>query len=789
MDASLSDVRLRENSNSLQNTTYQLGKTVFVRIDSGLVSINAAKLIAHYARNAQTFTERIHRLIGISLIRFICPVICLWDKTLGTRLLHFPLRGMSRDRLDLLGEEYFQYKLCALVKPEGIALINQLLAGGSRVVLVSGELDHLLCPLARYLRVDNLVSNRLEFRNGRTTGRLISPVLPYSRLKTWWKTKLKSLGPQGLPTTDLEQQIQSTSRKWKGIPAPVVNFSHRKKFFPDLSIRRTLAGKHILLIGGTGFIGKVWVSMLLHDLPEIGRIYLLIRRQASRTALQRFEKIIAESPTFASFHDRFGDRLADFLMERVEVLEGDISALNFGLDEKTFRRLCNNLDLVVNSAGLTDFNPDLGLAMTTNVDGVLHVTKFLKHCRRAALLHVSTCFVNGRTDGRVPEELLPNYTPAGNPDFDASREREFIHHSIQSINKKATTRPIVDQVRLKVKSRQSNVVDSSRLIRKERNRWIRDQGIEFGIQRAHHWGWPNIYTFTKSIGESILATEDLPIAIVRPSIVESSISQPFRGWNEGVNTTAPLSYLLSTYFRQLPSNKRKRLDVIPVDLVCRGLTLISAALIQRRHERVYHLATSATNPTDMRRTIELTCLAHRKYYRSLEGLEHWLRARCDTIPVSKTRYRHASLPRLRTMLQGLQHLLGILPVKNESLTRKQRALDRVYKVIELYQPFILDNEYIFAADHIRELGAALPSNEVEVFGYHPERIDWYDYWINLHVPALRRWTYPIIEGRRPETGLLPRNFQLPTRSTSGSSTNDPGSALADTLRQTRQNGS
>jgi hypothetical protein len=44
--------------------------------------------------------------------------------------------------------------------------------------------------------------------------------------------------------------------------------------------------------------------------------------------------------------------------------------------------------------------------------------------------------------------------------------------------------------------------------------------------------------------------------------------------------------------------------------------------------------------------------------------------------------------------------------------------------------------------------------------YDAERIDWYDYWINLHVPALRRWTYPLIEGRRPETGLLPRSFKL-----------------------------
>ena len=88
-------------------------------------------------------------------------------------------------------------------------------------------------------------------------------------------------------------------------------------------------------------------------------------------------------------------------------------------------------------------------------------------------------------------------------------------------------------------------------------------------------------------------------------------------------------------------------------------------------------ATSATNPADMRRTIELTCLAHRKYYRSLEGLEHWLRARCDTISVSKRRYRHVSLPQWRTVLQALQRLSGLLLLRNESLTRKQRALERV----------------------------------------------------------------------------------------------------------------
>src|SRR5262249_45308641 len=150
----------------------------------------------------------------------------------------------------------------------------------------------------------------------------------------------------------------------------------------------------------------------------------------------------------------------------------------------------------------------------------------------------------------------------------------------------------------------------------------------------------------KSLAESLIVRRgrDLPIAVVRPSIVETSIAEPFRGWNEGINTSAPLSYLLGTYFRQLPTNERKCLDIIPVDLVCRGLTLIGAALISRCHQPLYQLATSATNPCDMGRSIELTGLAHRKHYRAQQGLEHWLRSKFDTIPVSKSRYQRLSVP-------------------------------------------------------------------------------------------------------------------------------------------------
>ena len=269
------------------------------------------------------------------------------------------------------------------------------------------------------------------------------------------------------------------------------------------------------------------------------------------------------------------------------------------------------------------------------------------------------------------------------------------------------------------------------------------------MARAAELGWPNTYTLTKSLAESLIASHGagLPIAVVRPAIVETSVAEPFVGWNEGINTSASLSYLLGTSFRQLPTNERKRLDIIPVDSVCRGMTLIGAAIIEGRHEPLYQLATSVTNPCDMRRSIELTSLAHRRHYRAQEGLEYWLRLRLDAIPVSKERYQRMSAPAQKTIVKSIQRIMSPLPLKKTPLVRAERNLERVEKLIKLFEPFILHNEHDFAADNVERLSHALVEEEKSAFGYDTRSIDWWGYWINIHIPALRKWTYPLIEGR------------------------------------------
>ena len=744
---------------------------VYWRVEGSLLELTTVRPVAFFTWNAQTFAARWVRRGAVLLTALLRPFLYALNRTFATRAVYSVLRGISRDRLDLLGEEYFQYKLKPNLKSDGVNQLKSLIDSGVATVLVSQGLDHVMRPLARYLGVKAIIANRLDFRDGIATGRLLEPVIRPRGIFA----RISSAGPDGCRSlTRLARDLGSTSEALQRavVPAerirprperPIVYFDSHRRDAP-LSVRAALRAKHILLIGFTGFIGKVWLVNTLLDLPEIGRIYLLIRRQKSNPAQKRFAKLVEESPVFDPLYERYGAGLTHFLKERVEVVEGDVTQPGLGLGETASATLLQKLDLIINSSGLTDFNPDLRDALNTNVDAAVNILEFIRQSDHAGLLHLSTCYVAGALDGRVSESVAANYNPAGLRDFDAEREWQALHALVEQTEARAESGEVTEQLRRLAMSKEHAAKDLhgaalENQIRKNRFRWLRNEMTEVGSRRAKELGWPNTYTLTKSLAESLLAIRGagLPIAIVRPAIVESSVAQPFRGWNEGINTSAALSYLLGTFFRQLPTNERKRLDVIPVDAVCRGMTLIGAAIIERRNDLVYQLATSVTNPCDMRRSIELTSLAHRKHYRAQEGMEYWLRLRFDAIPVSKERYNRMSAPAQRAIIRSIQAITAPLPLKKVPLARADRNLEKVEKLIELFEPFILHNEHDFVADNVEKLSYLLPPQERERFGYDTLSLDWWDYWINIHIPALRKWTYPLIEGR-PLEARPPRNL-------------------------------
>jgi thioester reductase-like protein len=761
--------------NLIHNSSGEISSArVYWRVEGSLLELTTVRPIAFFSWNAQTFIERWMRRGLVLLMAVLRPFLYAANRVFATRVVHTVLRGVSRDRLDLLGEEYFQYKLKPQLKIAGVKELKGLIGSGFEVVLVSQGLDHVMRPLARHLGTKWVIANRLEFRDGIATGRLVDPVIRPRGVFA----RITGAGPDGRRNAvqlvqdlslrgvdELQSAVIPAVRQLPVLSHPIVHF-HGGGEVRRLSVREALAGKHVMLIGVTGFIGKVWLVNMLMDLPEIGRIYLLIRRQKSNPAQQRFEKLVEDSPVFDPLYKRYGAGLARFLRERVEVVEGDVSQPDLGLVPGSSEFLRKRLDLIINSSGLTDFNPDLRDALLTNVDAAVSIVEFVRNSDHAGLLHLSTCYVAGARDGRVGEALRPNYTPAGLANFDADAEWHSLHELVKDAVEEAESVEVTEELRQQAleKEHASKDLRGAALehqIRKNRVRWLRNYLTEAGKKRANELGWPNTYTLTKSLAESLIHKNGtgLPIAIVRPSIVETSVEKPFLGWNEGINTSAALSYLLGTFFRQLPSNERKRLDVIPVDSVCRGMTLIAAAIVERRNAQVYQLATSVTNPCDMRRSIELTSLAHRKHYRAQEGMEGWLRLRFDAIPVSKQRYERMSAPAQKAIIKSIQLIMSPLPLRKTPLARAERNLEKVEKLIELFKPFILLNEHDFVAENVEKLSYALAPEEQADFGYDTRSIDWWEYWINIHIPALRRWTYPLIEGR-PLEARPSRSFQL-----------------------------
>jgi nucleoside-diphosphate-sugar epimerase len=549
-----------------------------------------------------------------------------------------------------------------------------------------------------------------------------------------------------------------------------------------LSIHESYADRHVLLTGASGFLGKVWLAMMLDRVPEIGRIYVLLRPKALRSARDRFEKIVQTSPAFRALHERYGPDLSRFISERVEVIDGDIAAAGLDVDPAIAERLRRDLDLVVNCAGLVDFDPDLREALSTNVDGTIYVADFVATCERAALVHISTCYVAGTRSGRIDERLIPDYAPNDQP-FDANAELADARAAIDRIVAEYDGPERSAELHLDVlKHIRERGLDTNNdtlvrnVTRRLRRAAVKDAMIAEGQARAKRWGWTNIYTYSKSLAESVLAgyRGRVRFTILRPAIVESALTYPFPGWNQGFNTTGPLSYVLGGWLRELPMRRGNPFDIVPVDYVCNAIAIAGAAILKGEHAEVYQCGTSDKNRLTIDRACELTALAHRKHLRRRGDsvVDRVVLSRWDGVP--STLDHTLSVPNLREATKGFAKLMRELPRRwpKALLRRAQRAakradeldekLDTIEHLIELYLPFIHDHFFVFVTDALIDHQVVEPE-----FRFDPASLDWRRYWIDVHIPGLRKWSYPLIENKTPESYTPRHPFTFTQAPTTG----------------------
>jgi 1-acyl-sn-glycerol-3-phosphate acyltransferase len=518
----------------------------------------------------------------------------------------------------------------------------------------------------------------------------------------------------------------------------------------ELSLLRALAGKRVLIAGATGFIGKVTLAMLLDRCPDLGCVYILLRQRAGESAGARLTRMIAGSPAFDPLRAAHGEGSDEFVRDKLVAIAGDVTQPGWGIASDDLARLAG-VDVIVNISGLVSFNESLDESIAVNAEGARNAA-LLAVRLRTRLVQVSTAYVAGTRSGTIAErEPIVGAYPRQ-------------HENQGSFNAVAELQAANDFIGAARASADACAGPGQRSARHRAETEI----VSHGLQRARYWGWPNIYCYTKSIGEQLIAaTPDLDYTIVRPSIVESALDFPFPGWNEGLNTSAPVILAMCSGHVLWPIHRKAALDIIPVDFVAAGLLLATGAILSGSHEQMYHLSSSDTNPFAVRR-----CMRYIAEYRSRHYRDHadgsaalqWLRTRMKSRAVPDSVYRAVGVPGYRNAVGLLLRALRTAGVKRppRALKRLERKLAQVERVIETFLPFIHDIDCVFQTGHIRALHARLPPAERAQLRWNPERIDWRSYWFDVHTEGLRKWVFPALPAQagQQRPGLSPLDLAI-----------------------------
>ena len=202
--------------------------------------------------------------------------------------------------------------------------------------------------------------------------------------------------------------------------------------------------------------------------------------------------------------------------------------------------ITNDCQIIFNIAASVDFNSRLDQAIDINIDGALRMQQLAKDCKQIeCFTHMSTWYVNSEKRGFIEEKIY-------DVNFDVEQRINYLKTlSVKEIEKQ--TPEIIGE-------------------------------------------FPNTYTYTKSMGERLLKKYrgDLPMFIIRPSIVGCSYREPFPGWVDNISAAGAMVFFIGLgIIRDGIGDYYKIGDLIPCDYVWNA-TLIGTVLAANENQLTVH---------------------------------------------------------------------------------------------------------------------------------------------------------------------------------------------------------
>ncbi len=505
------------------------------------------------------------------------------------------------------------------------------------------------------------------------------------------------------------------------------------------------------MTGATGFLGQAVLEKILSSYPQT-RVTVLVRPRGELSAQQRVAKLVRK-PVFGPWVERVGaDVAAAEFADRVTVLEGDLGNVP---------ELPGDLDYVIHSASTVSFDMPIDEAFESNVLGpqtlyaALDATGADPH-----VVHVSTCYVAGVRKGLAEERSLDHRV-----DYVAeTRSALAATQAAETASRRAEIlQPIFDKAHRT--HRRAGALAVAEGAEQERRAWVKDTLVEAGRTRALSLGWPDVYTFTKAMGERVAETmwgTTHRLSVVRPTIIESSVKHPFPGWIDGYKVADPL---IAAYGRGLlpefPALADTILDIIPVDHVVNAILAAAAAPPPTGSPQYFQVASGSRNPLRFGPAVRYI----REYFRSHPltdeaglsiAVPNW------TFPNGPAVER--SLRRRELAVGAADRLVGRLPAGRRTRTwisgvyKTRRDLDTLRKFTDLYQPYT-QTEVVFDDARTRALHESLPADRVNDHGFDVTSFSWPSYLQEVHIPKVPGLVRP---QRKAPPVVLPDD--LPRRS-------------------------